>query len=227
MVDQKENDTTERAGEQPDSGKENLSGQAKKQYEKARENFDRAFGQQFRGFDRKETKSKLEAWVQKNPTLAIFLSVGAGILVGRLAKKSFTPSPPPPLTERARRQAGRLTADVQRYARETQDEVSKRTAKAQEDLGRRAGKARENLSRRSKEWSESTSRQAADLGKRASEQASGASRYARESSGKASKALKKKARHGSNVMEVLLLSLRSAAIAGVLGQVGRWMRKFK
>ena len=252
MVDQKENDTTERAGEQPASGEGDLSGKAKKQYDKARKDFDKAFGsvrQQVRGFDTKETKSRVEAWVQKNPTLTIFLSVGAGILAGRLMKKAFTPSPPPPLSERARSQAGKLTADMQRYARDTRDEVSKRTAEAQKDLGRRAGEARKNLSRRSEEWSEATSRQAADLGNRASkqaaqfkkeasrqaseagkrfsEQAGQAGKYARDSSDKASKTLKKKARHGSNIMEVLLLSLRSAAIAGVLGQVGRWMRKFK
>ena len=241
MVDQKKNDTTERAGEQPASGEGDLSGKAKKQYDRARKDFDKAFGsvrQQVRGFDTKETKNKIEAWVKENPTLTIFLSVGAGILAGRLVKKAFTPSPPPPLSERARSQAGKLTADVQRYARDTRDEVSKRTAEAQKDLGRRAGEARKNLSRQSEAWSEMTSKQAADLGKRASKQAaqfkeeasrqaSEAGKFARDSSGKASKTLKKKARHGSNVMEVLLLSLRSAAIAGVLGQVGRWMRKFK
>lgn len=227
--------------------KEKFSGEARKQFDKARSDFDKAMGsirKQVGGFDAKQTRSQVEEWVRENPTLTVFLSIGAGLLLGKAVRKAVTPAPPPPFRDRVRQRATSLASEAQRLASDT----SRNASKTGRDLGLRAGEARQRLTEQAREFGEEATRRASDFGREASRQAeavrdevsrrasdagrriteqAGRSGLAQGKTDRAASTIKKKARHGSNILEVLMLSVRSALVAAVLGGIGRWLRKFR
>ena len=114
-----------------------------------------------------EARGKLRKWVRDNPTLAVFLATGTGILVGRVLVKAFTPSPPPPLSERARRRARTLATEAQQRASDVGKNVSKRASEAR----RRADRVRRDAQQRAAETSGQLSRQARDWSQTVAERA--------------------------------------------------------
>lgn len=125
-----------------------------------------------------EARGRLREWIRNNPTLAIFLATGTGIVAGRLLTKALTPSPPPPLSERARQRA-RLLADTARQrAHEVGEglskqaiEARKRADTARRDATERAAATGERLRTQARDWSSTVAERAAALRDQASDQA--------------------------------------------------------
>lgn len=125
-----------------------------------------------------EARGQLRRWVRENPTLAVCLATGTGILAGRLLTKALTPAPPPPLTERARRRARALAVEAGQRASEVGKDVSKRASDARRQAGRagkemqhRAAEAGEQLSRQAREFATTVAEQAATLSEDAARRA--------------------------------------------------------
>lgn len=111
-----------------------------------------------------EARTRIQQWVRENPTLAVFLATGAGILAGRLVTQALTPAPPPPLTERARQRARLLASEAQRRASDVGKGVAERAATAGREAQQRTSVAGEQLSRQAREWGTTVAEQARQLG---------------------------------------------------------------
>jgi ElaB/YqjD/DUF883 family membrane-anchored ribosome-binding protein len=125
-----------------------------------------------------EARGRLRQWIRDNPTLAIFLATGAGIVAGRLITTALTPSPPPPLPERVRKQVQTLAEAARRQAQEAGEGVSRQAAAARRQADRtrkaaegRAAEAGERLRQQARNWSTAVADRATALQDQASAQA--------------------------------------------------------
>lgn len=125
-----------------------------------------------------EARGRLRQWIRNNPTLAIFLATGTGILAGRIVTKMLEPSPPPPLSERVRRRAQALAQAARRQAQEAGEGVSERASKARrraEETRKvaedRAAEAGDRLRKRAHDWSTAVADRASSLGSQAADRA--------------------------------------------------------
>lgn len=121
-----------------------------------------------------EARGRLRQWICNNPTLAIFLATGTGIVAGRLLSKALAPSPPPPLSERVRQRAEALAETTRRQTQEAGEGVSEQAAavrrradatrQAAED---RAAEAGGRLRQRAQDWGATVADRATSLGSEA------------------------------------------------------------
>lgn len=131
-------------------------------------------------FDQARTRAK--SWVDENPTLAVFLGIGAGILTGRLLSGAFRPEPPP-LPVRARKRAELLAREGGDFASELSSVIAQQISRAVHEAGsasasaaRRGGKAAEKFGREARSVGEDVSRRAERAGKDLSKRAERAGR---------------------------------------------------
>lgn len=125
-----------------------------------------------------EARGRLRQWIRENPTLAIFLATGTGIVAGRLITKALAPSPPPPLSERVRQRAQALAEAARRQAQEAGEGMSKQVVAARRRAGEtrkaaedRAVQTGERLRQQARDWSASVADRASAFGNQAAERA--------------------------------------------------------
>lgn len=118
-----------------------------------------------------QARRRAKSWVDENPTLAVFLGIGAGIFAGRLLSSAMHPEPPP-LPERARHRAQMMVRDGGEYAGELGAVIAKQVARAVHE----AGEAGAFAAKRSGEVAETVGRKARTLGDDVSHRAEKASR---------------------------------------------------
>jgi ElaB/YqjD/DUF883 family membrane-anchored ribosome-binding protein len=51
-------------------------------------------------FDADQTRTQVKSWVEANPTIAVAIAVGGGLLLGRALGAAFSPPPPPTFKQR-------------------------------------------------------------------------------------------------------------------------------
>lgn len=154
-------------------------------YERARDELNeavRAVRVELSKVDIDQARVRARSWVDENPTLAVFLGIGAGILTGRLLSGAFTPDPPP-LTTRARLRAERLARDGGDYAGELSAVIAHQVARALHEAGdagahvaKRGGKAAERFGKEARVLGDQVSRRAGKAGKELSKRAERAGR---------------------------------------------------
>lgn len=193
-----------------------------------------------------EARDRTRTWIQENPTLAVFLAAGAGILTGRLISKALEPAPPPSLSERARRQADRIVAEAQRQAREAQQRARQQAAETGEKVTRQArdfgsviadraaalreqarqgvSEATEKASERARQWGARMEHEAEDVGEAVAKRAEEASERVRESA----RELSKKASptdDGFNIASSALNIAKAALVTLAVKKASDWIRR--
>ncbi len=154
-------------------------------YERAREELNEAVRNvriELSKIDFDQARTRAKSWVDENPTLAVFLGIGAGILTGRLLSGAFTPEPPP-LSVRARKRAEILAREGGEYAGELSSLIAHQVARAVHEAGetgaaaaKRGGEAAERFGREARSLGDDVSRRAEKVGKDFSKRAERAGR---------------------------------------------------
>lgn len=149
-------------------------------YERARDDLNEAIRNvrvELSKIDFDQARTRARSWVDENPTLAVFLGVGAGILTGRLLSSAFH-SEPPPLSVRARKRAELLAREGGDYAGELSSVIAQQVARAVHEASekgayaaRRGGKAAEKFGREARSFGDDFSRRAEKAGKDLSKRA--------------------------------------------------------
>jgi ElaB/YqjD/DUF883 family membrane-anchored ribosome-binding protein len=202
-------------------------------FEKARKDLQESVSklrEEIADFDMKDARQRTRTWVEENPTLALFLTVGTGLLVGRIIVKALTPAPPPPLPKRLQARGKMLASQAQDYAYDLGDIISDRTADAVSVLSRKASQATEAAIRRAHELGEDVARQAGVVSEQATDraaewgdiiasQSSRAAHAAQDRAEDLAGAAKTKASHGIDVTESLFNAAKTAAAAFIVKKV--------
>lgn len=154
-------------------------------YERARDELNeavRTLRMEIAKIDIDQARVKARSWVDENPTLAVFLGIGAGIITGRMLSSAFH-SEPPPLSVRARNRADRFAGDAGGYANELSTALAYhlgRAARAAGEAGdyvaHQGADVADKVSRRAREAGEDVSKRAEQFGKDFSKRASHAGR---------------------------------------------------
>lgn len=186
-------------------------------YEKARSELGDALSRmraEVAKIDLEQAGTRARTWVEENPTLALFVGLGAGMLIGRFLGQALTPPPPPPLSKRAKYKAQALSHQASRYARDLGDRVAEQAALTGKGLAGKAERLADDLSEGAGRFREA----AADtLGHTAED----VSRHLRRQYKKA----KKKTSHGLDMTESMLNAAKTAVAAVVVKQVNDWMKR--
>ena len=138
-------------------------------YERARDELNdavRTLRMEIAKIDLDQARTRARTWVDENPTLAVFLGIGAGIVTGRLMSSAFR-SDPPPVSVRARRQADRWAHDAEGYASELSTALAYHLGRA----ARAAGEAGEYVADHSADIGERVAKAAREASKDASKRA--------------------------------------------------------
>ncbi len=175
--------------------------------------------------DVEQARERARTWVQENPTLAVALAVGAGLVIGRLLSAALTPKPPPPLSERLRLQSRRLASQAQRYAHDVGDVVSERASEAVDALARKAHDFGEEVVRRAGEVAESATERAAALGEAVAERSAKTAHALQDTARELPGAVREKASHGVDFAESLLKAARAVTAAVLVKKVTDWFRR--
>ncbi|MFQ5572540.1 MAG: hypothetical protein ACE5G0_22935, partial [Rhodothermales bacterium] len=186
--------------------------------------------------DVEQARQQARTWVEENPTLALFLALGAGIAAGRLLSEALKPAPPPPLSQRFKAQGRELASQARHYAEEVSDVVSDRAAEVGHEIIRRARELGEDVSRRTRELGKDVTRRAADTVSAVSDRAEAAGEEARERADHMTHALeevaeeiatavKERGGHGLGVGESLFNAAKTITAALVVKKVTDWLRR--
>ncbi len=167
------------------------------------------------------------SWIEENPTLAVGLAVGAGLLIGKALGSALTPEPPT-LKKRALKQAKR----VQKYAGELGEELAQRAAVAGGAIAAGGAAAAAAASRRAQHVGGVVAENAAEWGGRTVEYAENVlddlqdtTKGARKQFKKKSKKVRRQAEHGLDFAGSLLDAARTAVAAVVVKKITDWTRK--
>lgn len=189
-------------------------------YERARDELNEAVRNvrtELSKIDFDQARTRARSWVDENPTLAVFLGIGAGILTGRLLSGAFRPEPPP-LSVRARRRAELLAREGGDFAGDLSSIIAHQVARAVHEAGdfgaaavKRGGEAAEHFGREARTMGDDVSRRAEKAGKDFSKRAERtgrdvskrAERVGREMSHRAKEMGESVTRRAEDVSEVL------------------------
>lgn len=168
------------AGEQGTAEQQEQLQELTKAYNRARDELNeavRSVREELARVDFDQARRRAKSWVDENPTLAVFLGIGAGILTGRLISNAMHPTPPP-LSERARRRAQILAREGGEYAGEFSTTLAKQIARALHEAGdagavaaKRGGEVAETVGRRARTFGDDVSHRAEKAGKDLSKRA--------------------------------------------------------
>ena len=183
-----------------------------------------------------KARQQAQTWVEENPTLTVFLALGAGIVVGKLISEALKPAPPPTLSERLRSQRRALTSQARGYAHDVSDVVADRAAEVGEAIVRRARELGEDVSRRARELGEdvtrratdavsATSDRAADWGEAASAKSSRAAHTVQDAADDLAEVVKERAGHSLDIFESLFNTIKSITAAVIVQKVTNWLRR--
>lgn len=182
-----------------------------------------------------EARDRAKSWIQENPTLAIFLAAGAGILTGRLVSKAFEPAPPPSLSERAQRYATGVGRDVAgrierarrealRRAEDAGEEVSRQARDFATRVAERALAMRDQAAEQALRFGEDIDREAQEVSKSVAKQAEEASERVKASARDLSKRVDRD-REGFDVAGAALNVAKTAVAALFVKKASDWIRK--
>lgn len=143
-------------------------------YERARDELNEAIQNvrtELAKIDFEQARTRARSWVDENPTLAVFLGIGAGILTGRLISNALHPEPPP-LSVRARRRAQELAREGGEAAGEFSSVLAAQIARALHEAGdvgaaaaKQSGRTAEALGRKARTLGDDVSHRAQKAGK--------------------------------------------------------------
>lgn len=143
-------------------------------YERARDELNeavRSLRAEIAKIDLEQARVRARTWVDENPTLAVFLGIGAGILTGRLLANALRHEPPS-LQTRARRRADLLSHQAEESAQELAAAIAHHLGKA----ARSAGDAGDVVAHRGAEFAGIVTRRAREVGDELSHRAERAGR---------------------------------------------------
>ena len=208
-------------------------------YERAKKELNDAVSKlrgEIQQIDIEKARQQARTWVEENPTLTVFLALGAGIVVGKLISEALKPAPPPPLSERLKSQGRTLASQTKHYAHDVSDVVADRASEVGEAIVRRARELGEDVSRRARELGEdvtrratdavaATSDRAADWGETVSERSSRAADAVQDTAEEVAGAVKTRANYGLDVFESLFNAIKSITAALIVQKVTEWLRR--
>lgn len=177
-----------------------------------------------------EARDRVRNWIRENPLLALFLAAGAGLISGRVLAKALSPTPPPTLSDRARKQAQALRKRAERAASEVGHDVSERVARARREAERIGREAGETLSHRAQDWGDVATQRAAALRERAAKNLTEAAQAASKQSEDTAERVKASAEEATEAAkswwsETARSAAKTAIIAFAAKKVGGWFRR--
>ncbi|MCH8962155.1 MAG: hypothetical protein IH820_12750 [Bacteroidetes bacterium] len=208
-------------------------------YERAKKELTEAVSKlrdEIKQIDVEKARQQARTWVEENPTLTVFLALGAGIVVGKLIAEALKPAPPPPLSRRLKSQGRELASQASHYAHDVSDVVADRAAEVGEAIVRRARELGDDVTRRARELGEDVTRRATEAVSATSERAADWGEAVSERSGRAAHAVhdtaeelagtaKARAGHGLDVFESLFNTIKSITAALIVQKVTDWLRR--
>ena len=208
-------------------------------YERAKKELTEAVSKlhdELKQIDVQKARQQARTWVEENPTLTVFLALGAGIVVGKLIAGALKPAPPPPLSHRLKSQGRELASQAGHYAHDVSDVVADRAAEVGEAIVRRARELGEDVSRRARELGEDVTRRATEAVAATSDRAEDWGEAVSERSGRAAHAVhdtaeevagmvKARTGHGLGVFESLFNTIKSITAALIVQKVTEWLRR--
>lgn len=208
-------------------------------YERARQELNQAVAKlrdELKQLDVEKARQQARTWVEENPTLTVFLALGAGIVVGRLISEALKPAPPPPLSQRLKTQGRELASQARHYAYDVSDVVADRATEVGDAIVRRARELGEDVSRRARELGEDATRRAADAvaatteraadwGEHLAERSSRAAHTVQDTAEEVAGAVKARAGHSHDVVDSLFNTAKSITAALIVKKVADWLRR--
>jgi len=205
-------------------------------YERAKKELTEAVSKlrdEIKQIDMEKARQQARTWVEENPTLTVFLALGAGIVVGKLLAEALKPAPPPPLSKRLKSQGRALASQAGHYAHdvvadraaEVGEAIVRRARELGEDVTRRARELGEDVTRRATEAVAATSERAEDWGEAVSERSGRAAQAMHDTAGEVAGTVKARAGHGLGVFESLFNTIKSITAALIVQKVTEWLRR--
>jgi ElaB/YqjD/DUF883 family membrane-anchored ribosome-binding protein len=194
-------------------------------------------------FDADSTRTQVKTWVEENPTIAVAVAVGGGLLLGRALGSAFSPPPPPTFGERIRggahdlgEKASSIGEELLKSAAVAGAAIAAGSTAAAHEAGKGARKASGVLSdyattaqHRLSDLAEDVEDVYDDLSDKASKQAHRTGKQLRKTRKKVSKQgkhLAHEAEHvvsiGSEMSERALAAARTVVAAYVVKKIGDW-----
>ena len=204
-------------------------------YERAKKELTEAVSKlrdEIKQIDMEKARQQARTWVEENPTLTVFLALGAGIVVGKLIAEALKPAPPP-LSQRLKSQGRALASQAGHYAHdvvadraaEVGEAIVRRARELGEDVTRRARELGEDVTRRATEAVAATSERAEDWGEAVSERSGRAAQAMHDTAGEVAGTVKARAGHGLGVFESLFNTIKSITAALIVQKVTEWLRR--
>lgn len=206
--------------------------------------------EQAAGFDADATGSQVRSWVEENPTIAVALAVGGGLLLGRALGAAFSPPPPPSLGDRIKGgayelgdKASSIGEELLKSAAVAGAAIAAGSTAAAHEAGKGARKAGEvvsdyattaqhrlsDLTDDAEDFFDDFSDRAGDLSDKAGKQADRAAKRLRKTGKKVRKQgkhLAHEAEHAASVSaeigERALAAARTVVAAYVVKKIGDW-----
>lgn len=197
-------------------------------YERAKQDLNEAVTKlrdELKQLDVEKARQQARTWVEENPTLTVFLALGAGIIAGRLISEALKPAPPPPLSEQLRVQRQALTSQAKHYAHDVSDVVADRATEVGDAIVRRARELGEDVSRRARELGEDVTRRATDAVAATSGRAADWRETVQDTAEHVAGAATTKAGHGLDVFDSLFNTAKSITAALIVKKVTDWLRR--
>ncbi len=208
-------------------------------YERAKQELNEAVSKlrdELKQLDLEKARQQARTWVEENPTLTVFLALGAGIVVGRLIAGALKPAPPPPLSQRLKSQGRELASQAKYYAHDVSDVVAERAIEVGDAIVRRARELGEDVTRRARELGEditrratdavaASSERAADWGESISERSSRAAHAVQDTAEEVAGSAKARTGHSLDVFDSLFNTAKSITAALVVKKVTDWLRR--
>lgn len=208
-------------------------------YERAKQELSEAVSKlrdELKQLDLEKARQQARTWVEENPTLTVFLALGAGIVVGRLIAGALKPAPPPPLSQRLKSQGRELASQAKHYAHDASDVVAERAIEVGDAIVRRARELGDDVTRRARELGEEVTRRAtdavaasseraADWGESLSERSSRAAHAVQDTTEELAGNVKARAGHGLDIFDSLFNTAKSITAALVVKKVTDWLRR--
>ncbi len=187
-------------------------------------------------FDAKEAGTQVKTWVEANPTIAVAVAVGGGLLLGRAIGSAFSPAPPPTFTQRVQsgahqvgERASSLGEEILKSAAVAGAAIAAGSAKAAHEASKGVNKAGGVIADYASTAQDRVSHLADDA-YGAVDQFSG---VASKEFKKASKKARKQGRHladeassvahvGAEMSERAMAAARTVAAAYVVKKIGNW-----
>ncbi len=208
-------------------------------YERAKQELNEAVSKlrdELKQLDLEKARQQARTWMEENPTLTVFLALGAGIVVGRLIAEALKPAPPPPLSKRLKSQGQELASQAKYYAHDVSDVVAERAIEVGDAIVRRARELGEDVTRRARELGEditrratdavaASSERAADWGESISERSSRAAHAVQDTAEEVAGSAKARTGHSLDVFDSLFNTAKSITAALVVKKVTDWLRR--